>query len=126
MLQVYTAIVGYPGGDRLDVSLKTGDRVFAPSRDMAREAKAGLLDWDGYVKAYLQHMRLSYKSNRPIWDLVLASPRVVLCCYCADPLRCHRSILAGIFVKLGARSCGEITEWDDTIESPIYKREQGQ
>jgi len=118
-LAVYTAIIGYPGEGRLDISLKTGDKAFAPSRDIARQVREGL-DWKGYVEAYTQHMRLSYKSNRSIWDLVLASPRVVLCCYCPDPNRCHRTLLAKIFVRLGAKSHGEITEWDDTIEPPVF------
>ena len=42
------------------------------------------------------------------WTALLACERVVLCCYCTDPERCHRSLLARILGKLGAHVEGEI------------------
>lgn len=41
-------------------------------------------------------------------DPSLARSRVVLVCYCTDPTRCHRSLLAGILGKLGADVRGEL------------------
>lgn len=49
-------------------------------------------------------------NNPGAWRALLARPRVVLACYCADPERCHRTILArDILPKLGATYRGELT-----------------
>lgn len=67
--------------------------------------------WAEYTFAYLAEMRASYKTNRRQWDELLRRDRVVLCCYCAQPNRCHRVILRQtILPKLGAIDCGEIEE----------------
>lgn len=42
-------------------------------------------------------------------DKTIASPRVVLVCYCSDPDRCHRAILRELILpKLGAVDAGEV------------------
>lgn len=52
-------------------------------------------------------MRSSYRANRAAWDALLQRERVTLCCYCTDPARCHRVVLARILVRLGATYEGE-------------------
>ena len=133
-LRVYTARVDYDGPDRLDVTAKSGGengRPFAPSWDLLRHAldarkqataarTAGRVDearlieaaaWEAYEPRYEQAMRVSYKANRGAWDAILARSVVTAVCYCApahgEPLRCHRRLLAGILVKLGAEDMGE-------------------
>lgn len=63
--------------------------------------------WKAYVPAYTAEMRGSYREHRSAWDALLARERVTLVCYCVDPERCHRRLLAGFLVKLGAVDCGE-------------------
>ena len=63
--------------------------------------------WALYVEAYTAEMRESYRTQRPAWDALLARESVTLVCYCTDPARCHRTLLAGIFAKLGAVNEGE-------------------
>lgn len=64
--------------------------------------------WDAYVPAYLAEMRESYRRDPEAWRKLLARERVVLVCYCTDPARCHRTLLAErILVKLGAEARGE-------------------
>jgi hypothetical protein len=48
------------------------------------------------------------------------SVRVAPVCSCLRPDRCHRTVLARILTRLGARYYGEIESWDATAESPIY------
>ena len=48
-------------------------------------------------------MRAAYGRNRRPFDQLLARESVTLVCYCPSPERCHRSLLAEILVKLGAR-----------------------
>ncbi|MDO9016125.1 MAG: DUF488 family protein [Deltaproteobacteria bacterium] len=135
-LTVYTARIGYVGLDALDITRKsaTGDALaFAPSwailspaldaRRRATEASklfwSSLADddegpaieaeaWAIYVPAYLAEMRASYRAHRPAWERLLGEVLVTLTCYCTDPERCHRTLLArDILPKLGATYAGE-------------------
>lgn len=129
-LQVYTARLGLRDPDYLDVSLQGNMRCaeageagghrhlglsFCPSPYLLypylSKRKFGTLtdaDWTEYAARYTGEMRHSYVVRRPAWDALLALPRVVLLCFCTDPERCHRRVLAGILVKLGAVDCGEV------------------
>lgn len=130
-LVVHTARISSRDPDRLDVTRMSGGEIgepFAPSwailrpaiaarraeRDAATETARILAvqraadAWVDYVPAYTAEMRQSYRMHRPAWDSLLARSRVVLCCYCIDPQRCHRTLLAGILGKLGADVRGEL------------------
>lgn len=135
-LTVYTARLDYGRADRLDVTRagadayrrRTGKRwegePFAPSwailnpalrarraartGDVARAAILSREQWAAYVEAFTQEMRESYRRDREAWGAILCRPEVTLCCYCTDPERCHRTILArAIFPALGATYAGE-------------------
>lgn len=58
--------------------------------------------WPAYEEAYVQKMRGLYRSDRAVWDELLARPSVTLLCYCKEAMFCHRTILANILGKLGA------------------------
>ena len=111
-LLVWTAHRDYPGDSRIDIS----KGPFGPPTNIDPNE-----DWELFVDTYWKMMRVSYKNNA-IWKVILDSNKVVFTCSCQSNARCHRSILAKIFVKLGAVYMGEITEWDSTIEEPIYSR----
>lgn len=64
--------------------------------------------WAVYVPAYLAEMRQSYRAHRPVWERLLSEVLCTLTCYCTDPERCHRVLLArDILPKLGATYAGE-------------------
>lgn len=64
--------------------------------------------WALYVPAFRAEMLTSYRVHRASWDWLLEQCEVTLCCYCSDPARCHRRLLAGtILPKLGAVDGGE-------------------
>jgi hypothetical protein len=130
-LRVLTASMSYRGPHRFDITRKSGGPAgdpFAPSWRILHEAlsvrraaaamRAGGKSelaaetedecWAWYREAYVAEQRLSYRLNRPAWDALLASENVVLVCYCGDRSRCHRGLLAGILVKLGAVDDGEV------------------
>lgn len=118
-LLVHTSRITYAGPDRLDVTRKSGDPVFAPSwailRPMLELRRAeGMMSvayaWPRYVADYTAEMRQSYVRNRAAWDALLSRDEVTLCCFCTDLQHCHRTVLAGILGKLGAMVCGERTE----------------
>jgi uncharacterized protein YeaO (DUF488 family) len=115
-LDVWTSRVSTRDVDRFDVTRKSGDLVFAPSwsilgpvlaRRRANVPETSEM-WRDYAQAYLREMTSSYRENRVRWEAVLARPRVVLTCYCTDPNRCHRTLLAKVFEKLGAIYRGEL------------------
>jgi len=126
VIEVWTARISYRGLDRLDVSRKSGNEtgiVFAPSWKilgpylaLRRVAPINSEQWQRYTEAYTQEMRVSYRRHRVVWEALLEgnatlagpdSETVTLCCYCVDPSRCHRTILAEILGKLGATVMGE-------------------
>ena len=88
---------------------KPDDAALAESCvEMTRAAEAIEIGaWALYVEAYRGEMRESYRANRPAWNALLARESVTLVCYCTDPARCHRTLLAGILAKLGATVAGE-------------------
>lgn len=123
-LEVWTARISSSDPDRLDITRKSAELdgvIFAPSWAILRPALAARADakarrdpsimeaaWAAYEPAYLAEMRRSYVEHRPAWERLLARQRVVLVCFCTDPARCHRTLLAGIMAKLGADVHGEV------------------
>ncbi len=115
-LEVWTARVSTRDPDRIDITRKTGHRAFAPSWNLLgpflarRKTTAAISDseWRDYVRDYTNEMRRSYQLYRVKWDWLLSKPRAVLVCYCTDAARCHRRVLAGILVRLGAEDRGEL------------------
>lgn len=126
-LQVHTARIDYPGPGRLDITRRSGNAAFAPSWDIVMAAKRGLLLWPDYVDEYTAQMRRSYRERRAEWAL-LGGQRVVLCCFCVDPAQCHRTVLGRILGEtkaFDAKFFGEITEWDETVEEPLFAGRRG-
>lgn len=108
MLQVYTSTIRNSDPDRLDVTIKSGDKAFSPTWDMVTRHKNGTLTDEHYIAMYRLLMLISWKKNRWRWDELLQQDRVVLVCYCPAGAFCHRVLLAEMLEKLGAKYCGEI------------------
>lgn len=126
-LTVHTARVNYDGADRLDVTRKSAGpegiafapswAILRPALDLLKCAELACSDCDGqriahmtwalYSAAYAAEMRESYRTQHAAWRALLARESVTLVCYCTDPERCHRTLLAGILAKLGATVAGE-------------------
>lgn len=110
MLKVYTSQYNYRGENRLDITVKSGGKVFAPTWDIVGKVKRGLITEEQYIKKYYALMRKSYKINRNIWEEILAEEEIVLVCFCKAGDFCHRLLLAEILVKLGAEYKGEVVK----------------
>ena len=108
MLKIYTSQYRYSGENRLDITVKSGNKLFAPTWDIVGKVKKGLMTEEEYTKEYYKLMRNSYKNNRSKWDELLNQNEVVLVCFCRKGSFCHRYILADMLVKLGAEYKGEI------------------
>jgi len=117
MLEVWTARISTKDPDRFNVTRKSGHTAFAPSWKLLNgileirnheDREENEAEWKAYAAAYLKEMGRSHRLNKAAWDELLARPRVVLTCYCTNPQRCHRRILARILVTLGATDRGEL------------------
>lgn len=116
-LHVYTARVTYQGPDRLDITRKSGGpsgwpfapswRLLSPYLAKRRQGALTSPDWERYRAAYTEEMRASYRRARGAWEALLSRPEVTLVCYCPDPARCHRRLLAALLVRCGASDRGE-------------------
>ncbi len=116
MLEVWTARISTRDPDAFNITRKSGHKEFAPSWEtlqaMLEIRRSGRVatddEWRWYVEEYLKAMGRSHRFHKAAWDALLARQRVVLVCYCVDPNRCHRSILARILESLGSINQGEL------------------
>ncbi len=111
MLKVYTAAMNYNGDKKsLDVTVKSGEEIFAPTWAMVMKTKKGEMSWEEYKKKYYEKMRESYRHNIERWQDLLEQEEIVLLCYCSSPDRCHRRLLAEMLAEAGAEYKGELKE----------------
>ena len=113
-MKIYTGTVRrFHGPSNLDITVKSGDKVFAPTWDLVMGYKQGRISEAEYRKQYVELMRASYRKNKARWLEVLAMPVVTLCCYCRPGEFCHRTILAELLAAVGKANdipvelCGE-------------------
>jgi len=102
------------------LELEAGDlgRMWEGAERIATYAQADRMKretWAWYKPAYTQEMRDCYKAHRSAWQAELARARRCFLCFCPidktkpiEEQHCHRVILRGIFVKLGAADGGEL------------------
>lgn len=83
----------------LDITVKSGDRVFAPTWDILMSYKSSK-DEGVYTKAFLELMRESYVVNKERWLEVLNSDSIAIACYCHRGTFCHRYLLVEVFEKI--------------------------
>jgi uncharacterized protein YeaO (DUF488 family) len=109
MVKVFTSNIRYKGNKPvLDITVKSGDKVFAPSWEMVISMMRGKLSWNEYERLYHERMRRSWVVSKDRWKDVLSWDEVVLVCYCRDDMFCHRRLLKKYLVACGAIDGGEI------------------
>lgn len=86
----------------IDTTVKSGDKVFAPSWDIVMRHKGGTLDDAGYSDVYKEMMRNSYRNNTARWTEVEQMEEVCMMCYCPACTQekyvfCHRYLLVTMF-----------------------------
>lgn len=86
----------------LDVTVKSGDRLFAPSWKFLMEYKSsdkGEIAQKNYTEAFIMHMRQSFRINPNHWRGALAQDVLCILCYCPAGAFCHRLLLVDLFEK---------------------------
>ena len=82
----------------LDITVKSGDKVFAPTWRIVMALKNGEISWKEYEAEYRQMMQRSQNAFKDHWIELLQKDSVTLICYCQKPEQCHRSLLAEMLV----------------------------
>jgi uncharacterized protein YeaO (DUF488 family) len=82
-----------------DVTVKSGDKQFAPTWDFLMEYKNNQ-DESKYLERFIPLMRKNYSENKQYWLDFLSQDEVCIACYCKSGKFCHRHILVNIFEKI--------------------------
>ena len=83
----------------LDVTVKSGDKQFAPTWDFLMKYKTDQ-DEDAYTEKFIPLMRENFKNNKQYWLDILSKDSLAIGCYCAKGKFCHRKLLVDIFKKI--------------------------
>jgi uncharacterized protein YeaO (DUF488 family) len=105
---IYTSTIRYNGPGRLDITIKTGSRIFAPTWEMVLKLKSLEMSQEEYTEKYGKMMESSYAKYTHAWEELLDREAVVLVCYCRPGNFCHRILLANKLAALGGVYKGEI------------------
>ena len=98
-----------------DVTVKSGDKLFAPTWDFLMEYKQDL-DEEKYVSKYLPLMRESYKNNKDKWLELCSMDSVAIACYCKAGEFCHRHLIVDILEKYAKLTTLNLKEWEKYYE----------
>jgi len=84
----------------LDTTVRTGDKVFAPSWDIVTQIKANVITPEQYTVVYKRMMVESLRNHTARWSEVIRGEPVAIACYCSKDKFCHRHLLCGYFREL--------------------------
>lgn len=104
-MKLYTAQMGrWKEADKLgipfiDVTVKSGNKVFAPKWDFLMEYKHTGCE-QTYTGKFIPLMRESFKANKEEWIKLIGMDEVCIACYCKKGDFCHRLLLVDMFEKV--------------------------
>lgn len=81
----------------LDTTVKSGDKIFAPTWNLLGRYKTGQISSDEYKEEFIKLMRQSFINNKEYWLRVLSQETLTIACYCPAGRFCHRLILVELF-----------------------------
>lgn len=87
----------------IDTTVKSGDKVFAPTWEIVMSVKSGQISEDTYTQEYLRLMRASYRTHLDRWLEVCQMDEVAIACYCTHGKFCHRHLLADMLSHVCTR-----------------------
>lgn len=80
----------------LDTTVKSGNRLFAPSWEMVMGHKEGTISDAEYTATYLARMAKSRLEHPAGWATLLDHTKVAVMCYCTPGKFCHRHLFVPI------------------------------
>ena len=83
-----------------DVTVKSGDKLLAPTWDLLRRSKEATkkgIDYrEQYIPEFIALMRVSFMDNKDHWVSLLSHDVLTIACYCSCDDYCHRQTLVTI------------------------------
>jgi uncharacterized protein YeaO (DUF488 family) len=92
-----------------DITVKSGNKLFAPSWDFLQDYRAGKITEAEYTVQYLAKVEPSIKTHPQEWAKFEGEHNIALACYCKPEDFCHRHIFAGLLTNY-LRSKNHIVE----------------
>ena len=86
----------------IDITVKSGLALFAPTWEMVRGVKSGTLSEEDYIEQYTEMMRLSWSNAPEQWLALFEKPAIALGCYCPAESFCHRHLLVYFLSQIAA------------------------
>jgi len=113
------------GWECIDVTVKSGLAVFAPTWSMVMGYKNGVLSEGEYTQRYGRMMRKSLLENTSEWLGILRKEKVALLCYCSSGSFCHRHLLKGYLLKVGEKKGIPVEIIEEKGNIPPREKETG-
>lgn len=98
-----------------DITIKSGDPVFAPTWDMVTKYKSGQLSEEAYEALYKGRMAESMRRYPERWNALLEYDRLALACYCRPGNFCHRHLLKHMLISLSNRDGEELVDMGEVV-----------
>ena len=92
----------------LDITVKSGDKYFAPTWAMVQAYKAGEISEEEYSSIYLCLLAVRRQKDDTRWKQLLEMDEVWLACYCRAGDFCHRLLLKDQLLLRGFADGGEM------------------
>jgi uncharacterized protein YeaO (DUF488 family) len=92
----------------IDITVKSGNRAFAPTWDMVLDVKSGKITPNEYTSRYIGMMDESRLANPEEWKVLMSTPSVALGCYCKPGEFCHRHLLSTYMANLAIAEGNEV------------------
>ena len=103
----------------LDITAKTGSKLFSPDFNVVMQYKKGFVSEEEFSKIYLQRMKFSLEHNPLEWETLFNYEKVALACYCASGKFCHRLLFAEIMKEYLEDNNVEITLHGELLKDRI-------
>ena len=88
------------GIEIIDATVRTGNKLLAPSWDLVSATKSGTLPDTDFTKQYTDLIRNRYVNDPTLFDDMISKGKIALACYCGSDKHCHRFILRDILKKV--------------------------
>lgn len=92
----------------LDTTVKTGNKLFAPTWPLLTKYQNGFITDEEYTKCYYELMRESYVNNKEEWGKLFEHETLAIACYCKAGAFCHRLLLKDILLAIAKSKGGDI------------------
>lgn len=106
VVEVYTIqmarwrVLKNTGIEIIDITLKSGDRRFAPDSQLFNDYRYNGLSDQDYKDRFTNLMRQRYRQDPYLFDELLGRDKIALACFCGGDKPCHRYLVEDMMSKV--------------------------